>query len=57
MMQKHDSVMSKAFALIIHFIWAFFDTRRIAGKDILMMHRGFSLYGPVYLKNIVSVEW
>jgi hypothetical protein len=36
---------------------AIYCTRRIAGKDILMMDRDFTLYGPVYLKNIVSVEW
>jgi len=28
----------------------------MAGKDILMVDRGFTLYGPIYLKNIVSVE-
>ena len=50
-------MMSKAFALIINFIWAVFGTRRIAGKDIFIMHRGFTLYRPVYLKYIISVEW
>lgn len=48
-------MMNEAFALIIHFIWAVFGTRRIAGKDILIMHTGFTPYGPVYLKNIDSV--
>jgi hypothetical protein len=56
-MQKHDSVMSEVFALIIYFYVGNFLYQKKCRKRHIDDDRDFTLYGPVYLKNIFSVEW